>query len=159
QLSQRHNHSYTAFGRLKAGVTIAAAQTEMDVIAKRMQAADEQNKDWGIEVYPMLEIQVGDSRRLLLVLLGSVGLVLLICCANIANLLLARASARGREFAVRAALGAAPGQIVRQLLSESLVLAALGGVAGILVARLGLAMLLVASPPDLPRISEGVPLD
>jgi putative ABC transport system permease protein len=158
QLSQRHNHSYTAFARLKPGVTIAAAQTEMDVIAKRMQAADQQNKGWGIEVYPMLEIQVGDSRRLLLVLLGSVGLVLLICCANIANLLLARASARGREFAVRAALGAAPGHIVRQLLSESLLLAALGGVAGILVARLGLAMLLVAAPPDLPRISEGVPL-
>jgi putative ABC transport system permease protein len=159
QLSQRHNHSYLAFGRLKPGVTIAAAQAEMDLIAKRMQAADEQNKGWGIEVYPMLEILVGDSRRLLLVLLGSVGLVLLICCSNIANLLLARAAARGREFAVRAALGAAPGQIVRQLLAESLVLATLGGIAGILVARLGLAVLLGTSPPDLPRISEGIPLD
>jgi len=159
QLSQRHNHSFTAFGRLKPGVSIAAAQAEMDLIAKRMEAADEQNKGWGIELYPMLEIQVGDSRRLLLVLLGSVGFVLLICCANIANLLLARASARGREFAVRTALGASPSHIVRQLLAASLVLATLGGIAGVLIARIGVSVLLVASPPDLPRISEGVRVD
>src|SRR5262249_30758863 len=125
----------------------------------RVEAADEQNKGWGIELYPMLDIQVGDSRRLLLVLLGSVGFVLLIGCANIANLLLARAAARGREFAVRAALGASPSHIIRQLLAESLVLATLGGIAGVLIARIGLAVLLVASPPDLPRISEGVHVD
>lgn len=159
QLSQRHNHSYSAFARLKPDVTIAAAQAEMDVIANRLQAADEQNKGWGIEVYPMREIQVGDSRRLLLVLLGSVGFVLLICCANIASLLLARATARGREFAVRAALGAARGHLIRQLLAESLLLAGLGGLAGILVARLGLGVLLSVSPPDLPRIGEGVRVD
>lgn len=159
QLSQRHNHSYSAFGRLKSGITIAAARAQMDLIATRMEAADEQNKGWGIELYPMMEVQVGDSRRLLLVLLGSVGLVLLICCANIANLLLARAAARGREFAVRAALGAAPGHIIRQLLAESLALATLGGIAGILLARLVLAVLLGTSQPDLPRISEGVRVD
>jgi putative ABC transport system permease protein len=159
QLSQRHNHSYSAFGRLKPNVTIVAAQAEMSLIAKRLEAVDEQNKGWGIEVYPMLEIQVGDSRRLLLVLLGSVGFVLLICCANIANLLLARAAARGREFAVRAALGATRGHIIRQLLAESAVLATLGGMAGILAAQLGLALFLGASPPDLPRISEGVRVD
>ena len=158
-LSQRHNHSYSAFGRLKPGITITAARVQMDLIGTRMQAADEQNKGWGIEVYPMLEIQVGDSRRLLLVLLGSVAFVLLICCANIANLLLARAAARGREFAVRAALGAVRGHIIRQLLAESLVLASLGAIAGILVARLGLAALLGASPPDLPRVSEGVRIE
>jgi len=107
----------------------------------------------------MAEIQVEGSRRLLLVLWGAVGFVLLICCANIANLLLARAATRGREFAVRAALGAAPGYIIRQLLVESLVLAFLGGAAGILFARIGLAVLMDASPPDLPRISEGVRVD
>jgi putative ABC transport system permease protein len=159
QLSQRHNHSYSAFGRLKPGVTIDAARSQMNLIATRMEAADEQNKGWGIEVYPMLEIQVGDSRRLLLVLQGSVGLVLLICCANIANLLLARATERGREFAVRAALGASRRHLLRQLLCESMTLATLGGIAGILAARLGLAVLLGTSPPDLPRIAEGVHVD
>ena len=159
QLSQRHNHSFSAFARLKPGSTISAAQAELGLIGKRMEAADEQNKGWGIELYPMLEIQVEDSRRLLLVLLGSVGFVLLICCANIANLLLARAGTRGREFAVRAALGAAPGHIIRQLLSESLVLASLGGIAGVCTARLGLGVLLGISPPDLPRIAEGVRVD
>jgi putative ABC transport system permease protein len=159
QLRQRHNHSYLAFGRLKPGVTISAAQTQMDLIAAHMAASDEQNKAWGIELYPMLEVQVGDSRQLLLVLLGSVGLILLICCANIANLLLARAAARGREFAVRSALGAGTGHIIRQLLTESMVLATFGGIAGILVAQVGLAVLMGASPPDLPRIAEGVRVD
>jgi putative ABC transport system permease protein len=159
KLTQRHNHAFSAFGRLKPGVSLAAARIQMDVIASRMAATDQQNKGWGVEVYPMQEIQIGDSRQLLLVLLGSVGLVLLICCANIANLFLARASTRGREFAVRAALGAGPGHIIRQLLAESVALAILGGIAGILIARLGLTMLLSASPSDLPRISEGVELD
>jgi putative ABC transport system permease protein len=102
---------------------------------------------------------VGDSRRLLVVLLGSVGLVLLIACANIANLLLARAAARGREFALRAALGAGPRHFLRQLLAESMALAMLGGIVGILVAQVGIAVLMSASPPDLPRITEGVQLD
>ena len=159
QLNQRHRHVYSAFGRLKPGVTLASARAQMDLIAHHLQAADEQNKGWGVDVYPMLEIQVEDSRRLLLVLLGSVGLVLLICCANIANLLLARAAARGREFAVRAALGATRGHVVRQLLVESLLLATFGGIAGILVARFGLAVLLAVSAPDLPRIAEGVQVD
>src|SRR5262249_26936029 len=149
-LSQRHNHSYSAFGRLKPGVTITSARTEMDLIATRMASADEQNKGWGAEIYPMLDIEVEDSRQLLLVLMGAVGLVLLICCANIANLLLARAAARGRESAVRAALGAEAGHIVRQLLAESLVLATLGGIAGIIVARLGVSVLLGSAPPNLP---------
>jgi putative ABC transport system permease protein len=131
----------------------------MALIASRMAAADEQNKGWGVDVFPMLEIQVGNARNLLLVLLGSVTLVLLIACANIANLLLARASSRGHEFAVRAALGAGRGQIIRQLLTESGLLAVLGGLAGILLAWIGLAVLFRVSPPDLPRIAEGVSLD
>jgi putative ABC transport system permease protein len=110
-------------------------------------------------VHPLHEIIVGNSRRLLLVLLGSVGLVLLIGCANIASLLLARSAARAREFAIRAALGAGRGALIRQLLTESCVLAGIGGALGILLARLGLNALVRFSPPDLPRMAEGIPLD
>ena len=120
QLDQRHAHSYLVYGRLKPGVTLAQARAEMDLIARRMAQADEQNKGWGTEVHPLEEIIVGDSRRILLVLLGSVGLVLLIGCANIANLLLARSAARAREFAIRAALGAGRERVLRQVLTESL---------------------------------------
>src|SRR5206468_1223384 len=77
QLSQRHAHNYVVYGRLKPGVTLTQARTEMDVIARRMAITDEQNRGWGAEVYPLQEIMVGDSRRVLLVLLGSVGFVLL----------------------------------------------------------------------------------
>ena len=158
-LAQRHNHSLLVYGRLKPGATLAQARGEMDVIARRMAAGNAENKDWRTSVYPYPEILVGDSRRTLLVLFGAVGLVLLIGCANIANLLLARASARAREFAVRAALGAERWQITRQLLTESLVLATAGGLGGLLVAAAGLALLVRLAPAGLPRIAEGVPLD
>ncbi len=158
RLQQRHAHNYLAFGRLKPGVSLAAAQTEMNLIGTRM-AADPENDGWGAEVYSMLEIAVGRTRPLLFLLMAAVGFVLLIACANIANLLLTRASARAREFAIRTALGASPGQIVRQLLSESLLLAALGGIAGLLMSQAGLKLLLQFTPPDLPRIAEGVHLN
>jgi putative ABC transport system permease protein len=105
------------------------------------------------------ETIVGNSRRVLLVLLGAVLLVLLIGCVNIANLLLARFAVRAREFAIRGALGASRGQMVRQLLTESMLLAMLGGAGGVLLARLGLQELVRFSPPDLPRIWEGIPLN
>jgi putative ABC transport system permease protein len=125
-LQQRHAHRYVVYGRLKEGVTLARARAEMDLIAQGMEKADPQNQGWGAEVYPLQEMVVGDSRRLLLLILGCVGFVLLIACANRANLLLARLLARHREFAIRAALGARAGRIIRQLLVESLLL---GGVA------------------------------
>jgi len=158
-LAQRHNHNFLVYGRLKPGVTLAQVRAEMAAIAERMAVGNPENKDWGAAVYPYREILVGDSRRTLLVLLGAVGLVLLIGCANIANLLLARASARAREFAVRSALGAGSWQIVRQLLTESLVLAAAGGLGGLLAAFAGLKLLVRLAPSNLPRIAEGVPLD
>jgi len=158
-LRNRHAHNYTVYGRLKAGVTLDRARAEMELIARRMAEADEQNKGWGAVVDPLHEMTVGDSRKVLLVLLGAVGLVLLIGCANIANLLLARSAGRTREFAIRAALGAGRKQMIHQLLTESLMLAILGGVSGTMVAFLGLRTLVRFSPPDLPRVWEGIYLD
>ncbi|MCI0745096.1 MAG: ABC transporter permease, partial [Verrucomicrobia subdivision 3 bacterium] len=159
ELRQRHAHNYSVYARLKPGATLQQARSEMDMIARRMAEADPQNRGWGAEVHALHEIIVGDSRRLLLVLLGSVGLVLLIACANIASLLLARSTERAREFAIRAALGAGRGVLIRQLLIESCVLALIGGVLGIHFARFGLDALIRFSPPDLPRMAEGIPLD
>jgi len=159
EIEQRHSHNFTVYARLKPGIPLAQARDEMNQIAYRMAEADPQNIGWGAEVHPLHEIMVGDSRRLLLVLLGSVGFVLLIVCANIANLLLVRAAARSREFAIRTALGASPGRVVRQLLTESLILAVAGGTLGLLLSSAGLELLLQLSPPDLPRLREGVSLD
>ena len=159
EIRQRHAHNYSVFARLKSGVTLQQAGVEMNMIARRMADADAQNVGWGAEVHPLHEIVVGDSRRLLLVLLGSVALVLLIGCANIASLLLARSAARTREFAIRTALGAGRGALIRQLLTESCVLAGIGGLLGVFLARVGLNALVRFSPPDLPRMGEGIPLD
>ena len=159
QLRDYGSHNYLAYGRLKAGITVAKANAEMEVVARRMAQSDEHYRGSGVEVYSLQEIMVGNSRTLLLVLLGSVGFVLLIGCVNIANLLLARSAARLREFAIRAALGARQGRLIRQLLTEGLVLAVLGGVTGTLIAALGMPALAHFSPPDLPRVWEGVHLD
>src|SRR2546426_344976 len=153
------SHNYLVYRRVKPDTTLAQANTEMGVIAQRMGQTDEHYKGSGAEVYSLQEIMVGDSRTVLLVLLGSVGFVLLIGCVNIANLSLARSAARAREFAIRAALGAGRGRMIRQLLIESLLLAALGGTTGTLLAGFGFEALAHFSPPDLPRVWEGIHLD
>ncbi|MEP7340697.1 MAG: ABC transporter permease [Acidobacteriota bacterium] len=146
-------------GRLKAGVTLAQAQTEMDAIAvHQARAYPQTHEGWRVWLKPLFNQIVGQTRTPLLVLLGAVGSLLLIACANIASLLLARAAVRQREMAVRAAIGAARARIIRQLLAESLLLAALGGSAGLLLGYWGLGALLKFIPPDVPRL-QNVTLD
>ena len=151
----RSGHNYRAVGRLAPGVSLAQARAEMTGIAARLSAEyPRSNADKGVRLTPLQDAIVGETRQTLFVLLGAVGFVLLIACANVANLLLARASARGREIVVRAAVGAGRARLVRQLLTESVVLAVAAGIAGALVARVGVAALVALAPPDLPRLDE-----
>src|SRR5262249_33255367 len=143
-----------AVGRLKPGVTLEQARSDMSTIAGRLEQQYDFMSGYGVNVVPIHDQVVGSVRPALLVLLGAVALVLLIACANVANLLLVRAAAREREVAVRAALGAARSRLVRQMLTESLVLAAAGGVAGLLIAALGLRVLLALAPSDIPRLDQ-----
>ena len=138
QARQRRGRFASAVARLKPGVTFEQAQAEMNAIGSRLeQQYNEFNANWGVNVVPLRTQFTGEIRLALLVLLGAVGMVLLIACANVANLLLVRAAGRQREVAVRAALGAGRGRIIRQLLTESLLLAGLGGLAGLALAWWG----------------------
>jgi putative ABC transport system permease protein len=155
QLANHGSHFLRVLGRLKPGVTIAQAQADLDTVAARLSKESPQtNTGVGVTVLSLPEQIVGDVRRPLLVLLGIVGFLLLMVCANIGNLTLARALARGREFAVRAALGASRTRLLRQLLAESILLATVGGALGLAIAWWGVAALRWLAPADLPRLDD-----
>src|SRR5580698_496009 len=155
--SQDMAHYFTVSARLKPGVTPAQVNSQLRLAAdeyRRIYGKDSLPPNGGFGVVSLQESSIGDTRFPLLVLLGAVGFVLLIACANVANLLLARASIRKRELATRAALGAGRGQIIRQLLTESLALSFVGGLLGLALGFSGVRLQLSVSPGNIPRIGE-----
>jgi putative ABC transport system permease protein len=154
--STNQGHYLRVAGRLRPGVTLAGAAAEMKVVGERFRG---QYPQWmgpreGVAVLPMRQKITGDVRRPLLILVGAVSFVLLIACANVANLLLARAVGRRTEVAIRSALGAGRGRLIRQLLTESVLLASLGAALGVALASWGVRLLLRFSPGDIPRVAH-----
>src|SRR5437588_849451 len=153
QLANYDLHYLSVMGRLKPGVSLAQARSELDVIAQRLQQEHPvDNKERRLRAIWLATALLGDQRSVLWMMLAAVGFVLLIACANIANLQLARSRGRRKEIAMRAALGASPRRIVRQLLAENVVLGMAGGMAGLLLAFWGLWWIVAKGPGDVPRL-------
>jgi putative ABC transport system permease protein len=156
--STRQVHYFSALGRLRPGITLEAANARLAVVADEFRRAHPNAAAMGPQatfiVQPMREAMVGEVRTSLLILAGAVTFVLLIACVNVANLLLARSAARRREMGIRAAIGAGRGRIVRQLLTESLLLSAIGGALGLMLGWSGVRALLALNPGNVPRIGE-----
>jgi putative ABC transport system permease protein len=154
--STNMGHYFFVAGRLKPGVTVEQANAQLKVVADQYRHLHPEDMDAksSFGVQPLRDSIVADARKSLFILLGAVGFVLLIACANVANLLLVRATGRKREFAIRAAMGASRARIVRQLLTESIVLSLVGGVLGLVLGYAGVRALLAVSPAGLPRVGE-----
>jgi putative ABC transport system permease protein len=151
----RGAHYLTVIARLRPDVSLAQAGAGMQTLARSIETENPPwQTGWSTVLVPLDQQVIGQTRTALFVLLGAVGFVLLIACANVANLLLARGAARQKEFAIRAALGAGPGRMIRQLLTESLTLSLLGGAAGLLLALWGTDILLSLAPRNIPRLEE-----
>jgi len=153
-VKSRGDENYNIMVRLKPGVSVRQAQADINVIASRIRKKDMRDASFGMDVVGLQEQVVGDVRRALLVVFGSVGLVLLIACVNVACLLLTRAAGREKEVAIRTALGAGWQRLARQLLAESLLLGLLGGGAGLLVAELCLYVVRAMNPGSIPRLED-----
>jgi putative ABC transport system permease protein len=155
---RRDNRFFSVVARLKPGVPIAQAKAELDTLNQRLaQAYVETNSGWTVKLTGLQERMVGSMRKLLLLLLGAVAFVLLIACANVANLLLARATGRQKEIALRVALGASRSRVIRQLLTESLLLSVIGGVIGLMLSSWLTRLLISISPANTPRFNEIAP--
>jgi len=152
--AQRGSHYLEGLGRLKPGVQTAQAQAELNAIMTQLGREHDGDQGWAVHAIPLYEEIVGSNKRMLQMLLGAVGMVLLIACANAANLLLARAASRQREVAVRLALGAPRGRLIRQMLTESLLISFLGCGLGTLLAMLGVRALVTLLPAGFPRANE-----
>jgi predicted permease len=151
-VKRRGDENFNLMARLKPDVTMAQAQADISLIAGRIRDKDKRDRTFTISVVPLRDQVVGNVRRTVLVLFGSVALVLLIACANVANLLLTRASGRQKEVAIRTALGASWRQVVGQLLTESVLLGLLGGAAGLVLAQASLQMVRALNPGNIPRL-------
>ena len=155
RVADRNTHYISVLGRLKPGVTLEKAQTEMTLMAKQMEKEfPKTNIDHGIKLIPLHENIVSNNRLTLWILFGTVVVVLLIACANAANLLLARAASRRKEIAIRTALGVGRIRMLRQLLTESTLLAIAAGALGLLLGSLGTRLLITLSPQTIPRLEE-----